>query len=100
MQTVNVDMHFRVRGAEDLDALTNQVFEALLGAEATDPAISNSGLQSELATGKVWIQVAAKSSDFSQAASTGAQAILSAINASKSDRITFELLEQSAALAA
>lgn len=100
MQTVNVDMHFRVSGAEDLDALTNQVFEALLSAEATDPAISNSGLQSELATGKVWIQVAAESSDFSQAASTGAQAILSAINASKSDRITFELLEQTAALAA
>ena len=100
MQTVNVDMHFRVSGAEDLDALTNQVFEALLSAEAADPAITNSGLQSELATGKVWIQVAAESADFSQAASTGAQAILSAIHASKSDQTTFELLEQTAAIAA
>jgi hypothetical protein len=50
MQTVNVDMHFMVTGAEDLDALTNQVFEQLLNVEAVDPAIKNAGLQSEVAT--------------------------------------------------
>ena len=100
MQTVNVDMHFMVTGAEDLDALTNQVFEQLLNVEAVDPAITNAGLQSEIATGKVWIQVAAQSSDFSRAAITGSVTILRAIRAAAEEPIRFELLEQNAAGAA
>jgi hypothetical protein len=100
MQTVNVDMHFKVTGAEDLDALTNQVFEELLNVENADPAISNSGLQTEIATGKVWIQVAAQSSDFSLAAITGSETIMRAIRAASADPIRFELLEQNAAGAA
>ncbi len=100
MQTVNVDMHFMVTGAEDLDALTNQVFEQLLNVEAVDPAITNAGLQSEVATGKVWIQVAAQSSDFSRAAVTGSETILRAIRAAAEEPIRFELLEQNAAGAA
>lgn len=100
MQTVNVDMHFRVSGAGDLDALTNQVYETLLDAEQADPALFNAGMQSELATGKVWIQVAAESSDFSLAASTGAEAILKAVGSAASEQVRFELLEQTAALAA
>jgi hypothetical protein len=100
MQTVNVDMHFLVTGADDLDSLTNQVFDELLHVEQADPAISNAGLQTETATGKVWIQVAARSSDFSHAANTGAETILRAIRSASEEPIRFELLEQNAAGAA
>ena len=100
MQTVNVDMHFKVTGAADLNSLTNQVFEELLNVENADPAISNAGLQTEIATGKVWIQVAAQSSDFSLAAFTGSETILRAIRAASQEPIRFELLEQNAAGAA
>ena len=100
MQTVNVDMHFKVTGAADLDSLTNQVFEELLNIENADPAISNAGLQTEISTGKVWIQVAAQSSDFSLAAITGSETILRAIRAASKEPIRFELLEQNAAGAA
>ncbi len=100
MQTVNVDMHFKVTGADDLDRLTNQVFEELLNVEQSDPAISNSGLQTEVATGKVWIQVAAQSSDFSRAVNTGSETIMRAIRSASEEPIRFELLEQNAAGAA
>ena len=100
MQTVNVDMKFVVTGAQDLDRLTSQVFEELLNVENSDPAISNSGLQSELETGKVWIQLAASSSDFSHATVTASEAILRAIRSSSQESVRFELIEQNAAVAA
>ena len=100
MQTVNVDMHFRVTGAENLDRLTNEIFEQLLTVENSDPAISNAGLQTELETGKLWIQVAAQNSDFSRAANTGSETILRAIRAATAEPVEFELLEQNVASAA
>ena len=100
MQTVNVDMKFVVTGAQDLDRLTSQVFEELLNVENSDPAISNSGLQSELESGKVWIQLAASSSDFSHATVTASEAILRAIRSSSQEPVRFELIEQNAAVAA
>ena len=100
MQTVNVDMHFRVTGAEDLDGLTNKVFEELLHIESADPAISNAGLQTELETGKVWIQIAARNSDVSRAATTGSETILRAIRTAADDPNQFELLEQNTVVAA
>lgn len=100
MQTVNIDMHFQVTGNADLDALTNQIFEELLRTESSDPAISNSGMQTELSTGKVWIQVAAESNDFSGAATTGAETILRAIRSATAEPTAFELIQQTAEVAA
>ncbi len=80
MLAVKVSREFLVQGANNLDALTDQVMEELLSLEGS--TISESDVTAELSSSQVTISVIAQAISFDEAVLQGDSAIRTAIHAS------------------
>jgi len=75
-----ISMTFHVIGATNLDALTDEVFEALLALEGADTRLRDSDMDAVLVDEIVTVRVAAQGPTLDDAFDLGGSAIRSAIH--------------------